>query len=86
VQAVQGIPTFFGSVTLVGAETHELRDLIVTLAERVARRLSDAALRILQPPIDVPGFDVSMAWNPITEHDPAIDWMKQEIRKDPGLG
>jgi len=67
----------FLAVPAVIAET----DLVVTLAERVARRLSDpASLRVLQPPFEVPGFDVSIAWNPITEHDPAIDWMRREIR------
>lgn|SRR5262245_13968511 len=67
----------FLAVPAIIAET----DLVVTLAERVARRLSDSAsLRVMQPPFAVPGFDVAMAWNPITENDPAVDWMRREIR------
>src|SRR5262245_55873666 len=67
----------FLAVPAIIAET----DLVVTLAERVARRLPDAAsLRVLRPPFEVPGFDVSIAWNPITEHDPAISWMRRQIR------
>jgi DNA-binding transcriptional LysR family regulator len=60
----------------------EETDLVVTLAERIARKLSaGAALRILKPPVDLEGFDVSMAWSRITEHDAALDWLKQEIRR-----
>src|SRR5262245_9331464 len=67
----------FLAVPAIIAET----DLVVTLAERVARRLSDSAsLCILRPPFEVPGFDVAMTWNPITEHDPAVDWIRREIR------
>ena len=75
------LPNFL-AVAAIAAET----DLIVTLAERIARRLSaPASLRILKPPFDVDRFDVSMAWNRITEHDLAIQWLRREIRRTSGI-
>src|SRR5262245_6827518 len=66
----------FLAVPAIVAET----DLIVTLAERIARRFAEpAVLRVLKPPFEVPGFEVSMAWDPSTEGDGAVDWMKEVV-------
>jgi len=66
----------FLAVPAIVAET----DLVVTLAERIARRFAEpAALRVLKPPFEVVGFEVSMAWDPSTEGDGAVDWIRAVV-------
>ena len=66
----------FLAVPAIIAET----DLIVTLADRIAARFAESgAVRLLKPPIAVPGFAVSMAWDPSSQGDGAVDWMRGEV-------
>ena len=56
-------------------------DLVVTLAERVARRLAPRyGLRILPTPIDVPRFVTQQYWDPRHEHEPAHRWLREQVR------
>lgn len=55
-------------------------DLVVTIASRIANRLTlDYALTTFPPPISLDGFDLVMAWHPRLTHDPAIVWLRREI-------
>jgi DNA-binding transcriptional LysR family regulator len=59
-------------------------DGIVTIATRIARRLAiDYDLQVLSPPIELNCFDVAMAWRSVVTNDPAIQWLRQELR---GIG
>lgn len=56
-------------------------DCIVTLAERVARRFADILpLRLLEPPIGLPGFRIAMAWHERNAVDPAQQWLRERLR------
>jgi DNA-binding transcriptional LysR family regulator len=56
-------------------------DGIVTLATRIAGRLAgDYQLQMLRPPIELAGFPVAMAWRSVVTNDPAIQWLRGELR------
>ncbi len=55
-------------------------DLVVTLASRIARVIA-APLQLvaLPPPLDLPGFTMSMWWHERRQHDPAHRWLRAAI-------
>lgn len=56
-------------------------DGIVTIAARIAQRLAvEYQLQVLVPPIALNSFDVAMAWRSVVTNDPAIMWLRQELR------
>ncbi len=55
-------------------------DLVLTVAERIA--LAFAALlplRVLPPPVTLPGFTLSLIWHERNEVDPAQAWLRSRI-------
>lgn len=67
------IPSF-----LVLLEVLETDDLIAF----VPRRLLDGRthrLRVIRPPVDVPGFDVIAAWHPRAHEDAAHKWLRNRL-------
>lgn len=60
-------------------------DLVLTLAERVARLVAAGLpLHILPPPLDVPGFTTSMIWHERMEQDPGHSWLRGVIAEEGG--
>jgi DNA-binding transcriptional LysR family regulator len=58
-------------------------DYVMTIARRVALQLVQVyKLRLFPPPLRLNGFDVVMAWHPRSEADPAINWLRDQIRKN----
>jgi DNA-binding transcriptional LysR family regulator len=56
-------------------------DGIVTIATRIAQRFAaDYSLQVLVPPIDAGSFQVAMAWRSPLTNDPAIQWLRGELR------
>jgi DNA-binding transcriptional LysR family regulator len=56
-------------------------DCIVTLAERVARSFAEILpLRLLKPPVVLPGFRVAMIWHERSAHDPAQQWLRETLK------
>jgi len=56
-------------------------DLICTVPSRIARAASDGqAIVVLDPPVPVMGFDVQMFWHPRRERDPAVQWLREQLR------
>ncbi len=53
-------------------------DVIALVPKRLLTRRPHA-LRIVQPPIEVPGFDVIAAWHPRSQHDPAHTWFRNRL-------
>jgi DNA-binding transcriptional LysR family regulator len=52
-------------------------DLILTVAERIARAFSTMLpLRIVDPPLPLPGFTVSQYWHERQARDPAHAWFR----------
>src|SRR5262249_35004248 len=38
------------------------------------------ALQIFAPPLQVPGFDVALAWSPRYNNDPAVSWLRDRVQ------
>ena len=69
-------PHFLSVAALVASS-----DLVCTMPARIARSASRAhALVTFEPPVDVSGFDVAMYWHPRRERDPAVRWLRDELR------
>ncbi len=57
-------------------------DYIVTLAERVARSLRpDLRLTIVEPPLELPGFEIVMHWHVRHEADAAHMFLREAVRR-----
>ena len=53
---------------------------IVTVPERMARELVRAyPLKILKPPVAIPGFTMCQAWHEIHRNDPGHRWLREEL-------
>ena len=58
----------------------DLRDLIVTLPSKAASLLKDdPSVIILPPPFEIPEFELTMAWSPLLQHNPAHQWIRRLI-------
>ncbi|MNT59863.1 HTH-type transcriptional regulator SyrM 1 [compost metagenome] len=52
-------------------------DLVAMVPERLVR---DApALRLLEPPVEVPGYEMSMLWHERVHRDPAHRWLREQV-------
>jgi DNA-binding transcriptional LysR family regulator len=49
---------------------------MMNLAELVAASLK---LQRIDPPLPIPGFDVSMAWHQRFHRDPGSEWMRAQF-------
>ncbi|GLU33714.1 LysR family transcriptional regulator [Trinickia caryophylli] len=52
-------------------------DLVAVMPERLAREAP--GLRIVEPPVTVPGFEMSMLWHERLHRDPAHQWLREHI-------
>lgn len=65
---------------LTAALLAQASDHIVTVPSGVAQVLSRfAALRVLQPPIEIPTFDVKLYWHERFHQDPAHVWLRNQV-------
>jgi len=53
-------------------------DVIALVPKRLLTRRPHA-LRLVQPPIEVPGFDVIAAWHARSQQDPAHKWLRDNL-------
>ena len=57
-----------------------LRDLIITLPSRAANLVKDdPKVIIMPPPFDIPPIELTMAWSPLLQHNPAHQWIRRLI-------
>ena len=69
------VPHFLMAYHLV-AQT----DLLSMIAQRTAQRLNGSLpLQLLELPLKVPAYDVSMLWHPRREEEAAHHWLRNEI-------
>jgi DNA-binding transcriptional LysR family regulator len=55
-------------------------DLVLTVTKRVADRFAEFAnLRLLEPPLEIPGFDLHQLWHERLHEDPAHAWLRRTI-------
>jgi DNA-binding transcriptional LysR family regulator len=72
-----GVPHFLIVPHLVASS-----DLIVTIAERVARTFADShALAIVSSPVQLPRFEMSQIWHARDESDPGHAWLRGVLRE-----
>jgi DNA-binding transcriptional LysR family regulator len=74
------VPHFLAAALAVAGS-----DLVLTVAERVARTFADALpLRVLDPPIALEGFRVAQAWHARQHDDPAHAWLRAAVQDSAG--
>jgi DNA-binding transcriptional LysR family regulator len=55
-------------------------DLVLTLAERVARIYSRLLrVTLFNPPLRLPGFTTALYWHHRDSHDPALTWFREQV-------
>lgn len=52
-------------------------DLVAMLPSRLVR--DSSALQVVEPPINVPGFEMVMLWDERSHRDPAHQWLREHI-------
>ncbi|WP_420991467.1 LysR family transcriptional regulator [Cupriavidus sp. 30B13] len=52
-------------------------DLVAMLPERLVR--GAGALRVVEPPVAVPGYELAMLWHERSHRDPAHQWLREYI-------
>lgn len=67
------VPSF-----LVLLEVLQIDDLIAFMPKRLLAG-HGKNLRVIRPPIDVPGFDVIAAWHPRSDHYAAHRWLRNRL-------
>ncbi|MBC7975803.1 MAG: LysR family transcriptional regulator [Myxococcales bacterium] len=77
-QVVLSVPHF---LFLVYAVTHS--DLVALLPARVVSGVP--RLRVVDAPLDVPGFEMSMVWHERVHRDPAHVWLRERVVASLGL-
>lgn len=55
----------------------ESTDLVAMLPSRLVRDMP--ALQVVEPPVEVPGFEMSMLWHERVHRDPAHQWLRECI-------
>lgn len=74
-RVVAMVPSFLAAPAIV-AES----DLVLTMPSRLAARLAPAFdLRILEPPIELGQYEVTMYWHARMQRDPAHTWLRQLV-------
>lgn len=71
-QVVLSVPHF-----LVMLETLARTDLVAMLPERLVKQT--ATLKIVEPPLEIAGFDMMMLWHERVHRDPGHIWLRQHI-------
>ena len=52
-------------------------DLVAMLPARVAD--AGDGLQIVEPPVEVPGYEMAMLWHERSHRDPAHQWLREQI-------
>ncbi len=68
------VPSFFAAAELVRRS-----DDIATLPERLVRMYA-GSLQVHAPPTPVPGFTIAAVWHERTDQDPALAWVRSQLR------
>ena len=69
------VPEFLAAPLIV-----ERTDYILTLSNRIAHMMARmAAIKILEPPIELPSYPVDQIWHGTTHHDPLLSWFRRRV-------
>jgi LysR family transcriptional regulator, nod-box dependent transcriptional activator len=74
-RVVVQVPTFLVVPYLIGGT-----ERIATVPRGIARELARAhPLRLVEPPIAIPGFTMHQAWHEIHRRDPGHEWLRKRL-------
>ena len=68
-RVVLSVPHFLFVLSVVAST-----DLVAMVPSRLA--LDHAALRVVEPPVEVPGYEMAMLWHERVHRDPAHKWLR----------
>jgi DNA-binding transcriptional LysR family regulator len=71
-KVVLSVPHF---LFLLSAVTHS--ELVALLPSRIA--VGAPGVRVVEPPLDVPGFEMAMVWHERVHRDPAHLWLRERV-------
>jgi len=71
-RVVLSVPHFLFVLSVLASS-----DLVAMLPERLLRNQS--ALQLAEPPVAVPGFEMTMLWHERSHRDPAHQWLREHI-------
>ena len=71
-RVVLSVPHFLFVMTVVAST-----DMVAMLPERLVRGAS--ALQVVEPPVEVPGYEMSMLWHERVHRDPGHQWLRDVI-------
>ncbi|PTB22748.1 LysR family transcriptional regulator [Trinickia symbiotica] len=71
-RVVLSVPHFLFVMSVIAST-----DLVAMLPERLVRNVN--ALEVVESPIEVPGFEISMLWHERAHRDPAHQWLRECI-------
>lgn len=71
-RVVLSVPHFLFLVTVL-----KHTDMVALVPSRLAA--GDASLRVVEPPLEVPGFEMVMVWPERVHRDPAHQWLRELI-------
>lgn len=54
-------------------------DMVAMLPERLAR--GSPSLKAVEPPVEVPGYEMAMLWHERSHRDPAHQWLRDHIQR-----
>jgi len=53
--------------------------MVAMLPERLVR--GTGALQVVEPPVEVPGYEMSMLWHERVHRDPAHQWLRETVAR-----
>ncbi|EZP83949.1 LysR family transcriptional regulator [Novosphingobium resinovorum] len=71
---------------LLSAHIAEQSELILTAPSRLTEILNSDTVRIMRPPISLPGFTVKQYWHERFHEDPGNRWLRSMLARLRGLG
>jgi len=66
-------PTILSIMLAIVAGT----DMVAMVPERIVR--GNPALKVMEPPLPVPGYEMAMLWHERRHRDPAHQWLRDHI-------
>jgi DNA-binding transcriptional LysR family regulator len=71
-RVVLSVPHFLFAISALACT-----DLVAMLPERLVR--NTPALRVVPPPVEIPGYEMAMLWHERLHRDPAHQWLRDHI-------
>ena len=71
-RVVLSVPHFLFVMSVLASS-----ELVAMLPSRLV--LNNSALQVVEPPVEIPGFEMAMLWHERSHRDPAHQWLREHI-------